>query len=282
VDAEPYFDFTSSFGHTNPSRGGAGKLRSVVERADRAELNARTAARISHDKVSKSTLTTSEVDHEERQVYVTVSVTNELQRYGLERMLAPLGVMKDPPLRTPPSAEITGVCKKHLEVVIFSLAELGAKVKYVFGEIDESCRKIIVLLDSADPYQVSRAADIRCHGYIDIQGLSTAIIGDALEKVSRGDVPIPKRLADGLLTMARNRTGRGVPKTLDRLTLREKEVLFLLVEGLANKQIARQLSISQHGVKRLVGSVLAKLNSPNRTLAAVRALEMGLHPDTRG
>jgi two-component system, NarL family, nitrate/nitrite response regulator NarL len=245
VDAEPYFDSASSFGHTGPSRGGAGMLRPA----------------------------------EERQVCVTVAVANELQRYGLERMLAPLGVLKDLSLCTPPSAEIAGVCQKHLEVIIFSLAELGAEVKYSFDESDESCRKIIVLFDSADPYQVSRAVDIKCHGYIDIQGLSTAIIGDALEKVRSGDLPIPKRLADGLLTMVRNRTGRGVPKTLDRLTLREKEVLFLLVEGLANKQIARQLSISQHGVKRLVGSVLAKLNSPNRTLAAVRALEMGLNPD---
>jgi DNA-binding CsgD family transcriptional regulator len=36
------------------------------------------------------------------------------------------------------------------------------------------------------------------------------------------------------------------------------------------------LGISENGVKRLMGNILAKLNSPNRTLAVVRALETGL------
>jgi two-component system nitrate/nitrite response regulator NarL len=265
---------------TNSSRGGAGKVWPVVEHGDGAELNTRTAATISNDRVSKPTLTTSEVDPEERQVHVTVAVKNELQRYGLECMLASLNMTKDLSLCTPPSAELTEVCKKHLEVIIFSLIELDTKTKYAIDELDESCRKIVFLLDSTDLHQVSRAVDMRCHGYIDIQGLSSATISNTLKKIARGDVPIPERLADRLLTMVRNRTSRGRPETLHRLTPREKEVLFLIIDGLANKQIAKQLKISQHGVKRLVGSVLAKLNSPNRTMAAVRALEMGLHPDT--
>lgn len=49
-----------------------------------------------------------------------------------------------------------------------------------------------------------------------------------------------------------------------------------MAEGLSNKQAARRLQISEHGVKRLVGNVLAKLNCPNRTLAVVRAIEDGL------
>ncbi|MFI8951791.1 response regulator transcription factor [Streptomyces sp. NPDC053750] len=60
------------------------------------------------------------------------------------------------------------------------------------------------------------------------------------------------------------------------LTPRELEVLHLVAEGLSNKQAARRLQISEHGVKRLVGNVLARLNCPNRTLAVVRAMEDGL------
>ncbi|MFK0156900.1 response regulator transcription factor [Streptomyces sp. NPDC090499] len=60
------------------------------------------------------------------------------------------------------------------------------------------------------------------------------------------------------------------------LTPRELQVLRLVAQGLSNKQVSRQLQISEHGVKQLVGNVLAKLNCPNRTLAVVRAMEDGL------
>ena len=48
---------------------------------------------------------------------------------------------------------------------------------------------------------------------------------------------------------------------------------------MSNKQIARQLTISQHGVKRLVSNVLAKLNCPNRTQAVAVALTDGILTD---
>jgi DNA-binding NarL/FixJ family response regulator len=60
------------------------------------------------------------------------------------------------------------------------------------------------------------------------------------------------------------------------LTARELEVLQLVAQGLSNKQVSRELQISEHGVKRHVGCVLTKPNCPDRTLAVVRALEDGL------
>lgn len=60
------------------------------------------------------------------------------------------------------------------------------------------------------------------------------------------------------------------------LTGREDEVVRLLAQGLSNKQIARRLGISSHGVKRIVASLLLKLGAPNRTAAVVTALQTGL------
>lgn len=54
------------------------------------------------------------------------------------------------------------------------------------------------------------------------------------------------------------------------LTERESEVLGLLAKGLANKQIAVALGISEHTVKFHVSSIYTKLNVTNRT-EAVRA-----------
>jgi len=63
---------------------------------------------------------------------------------------------------------------------------------------------------------------------------------------------------------------------IEALTGRELEVLQLLAEGLSNKAIALQLSISDHTVKFHVNAIMGKLNAQNRTEAVVRATRLGL------
>jgi two-component system, NarL family, nitrate/nitrite response regulator NarL len=86
---------------------------------------------------------------------------------------------------------------------------------------------------------------------------------------------------EGWLVGPTQREGRPVgPPRRDRrspaLTAREIEALRLLAEGLSNKQIARRLGVSEHGAKRLVASIMVKLDSPNRTLAVAIAIRDGL------
>ena len=59
------------------------------------------------------------------------------------------------------------------------------------------------------------------------------------------------------------------------LTDREAEVLALLAKGLANKQIAVMLGISEHTVKFHVSSIYAKLKATNRTQAVREGLRNG-------
>lgn len=62
----------------------------------------------------------------------------------------------------------------------------------------------------------------------------------------------------------------------ERLTSREQQVLQLLAEGLPNKNIARQLAISEHTVKFHVNAIMTKLGAQSRTEAVVRATRAGL------
>lgn len=62
------------------------------------------------------------------------------------------------------------------------------------------------------------------------------------------------------------------------LSERELEVLHLIAEGAANKDIAEQLFIAVSTVKKHVGNILVKLDTPNRGQAVVRARELGLLP----
>jgi len=68
------------------------------------------------------------------------------------------------------------------------------------------------------------------------------------------------------------------PDSPEALTERETEVLKLLARGKANKQIARELFISEKTVRSHVHSILAKLNVRSRTQAALYAVRVGLVP----
>jgi DNA-binding NarL/FixJ family response regulator len=66
------------------------------------------------------------------------------------------------------------------------------------------------------------------------------------------------------------------PESPETLTERETEVLRALARGLSNGEIGEELVISEATVKTHVSSILAKLNLPSRTRAALYALKIGL------
>jgi two-component system, NarL family, response regulator LiaR len=66
------------------------------------------------------------------------------------------------------------------------------------------------------------------------------------------------------------------PERVESLTKRETSVLKLVAEGLANKEIARRLSISEKTVKAHLNNVFAKLDVHSRTQAALEAIRSGI------
>ncbi|MCL6580572.1 MAG: hybrid sensor histidine kinase/response regulator transcription factor [Firmicutes bacterium] len=72
----------------------------------------------------------------------------------------------------------------------------------------------------------------------------------------------------------------GAPPGFEELTLREREVLALVGEGLTNREIARRLFISEKTVRNHLGAVIRKLGLSDRTQVALAA--RGLGSGTRG
>jgi len=100
-------------------------------------------------------------------------------------------------------------------------------------------------------------------------GASSREIGLAIEAVAAGlIVTHPEALdsANGAIPAA----------TPGPLTHREVEVLRMLSEGLANKEIAWRLKISEHTVKFHVSSLFQKLNASSRTEAVTMGVRQGL------
>jgi NarL family two-component system response regulator LiaR len=67
-----------------------------------------------------------------------------------------------------------------------------------------------------------------------------------------------------------------LPASPEPLTAREDEVLTLVAHGLANKEIARRLSITEKTVKAHLTNVFGKLDVHSRTQAALHAIKSGL------
>lgn len=92
----------------------------------------------------------------------------------------------------------------------------------------------------------------------------------AIKAAAAGQVQLSPAAAARLMRQVR------APESPDELTPRELEVLRLLAEGLANKEIARDLGIGEKTVKTHVSSILSKLGVLSRTQAALQAVRMGL------
>jgi DNA-binding NarL/FixJ family response regulator len=88
----------------------------------------------------------------------------------------------------------------------------------------------------------------------------------ALRAVAAGQRWIPNEVANRLAS--RN--------TFESLTPREVQVLNHLAKGLANKEIADVLNISEHTAKDYLKSILAKLRVADRTEAVTAALQRGI------
>jgi two-component system, NarL family, response regulator LiaR len=92
----------------------------------------------------------------------------------------------------------------------------------------------------------------------------------AIKAAAAGQVQLSSQAAARLMREVR------APESPESLTERETAVLRLLAQGLSNKEIAQVLTIGEKTVKTHVSNILAKLNVPSRTHAALYAVRMGL------
>lgn len=141
--------------------------------------------------------------------------------------------------------------------------------------VKESSVRVLLLLEDADNIEIAEAACLDPGGFLVERGLTTSILLTALRQTVSWQVPMAPQVTSEMLAELQNPNRISV-LGLNQLTPREQETLKLLVEGFSNKQIAHRLGIGINGAKRHVANVLAKLNCPNRTLAATEAVRLGV------
>lgn len=127
---------------------------------------------------------------------------------------------------------------------------------------------VLVLTSYSDNERILDALDAGAVGYL-LKDADPDDVLTGIRAVSRGESPIHPKAARALLG-ARSAGGR------PQLTAREVEVLTLVRDGLANKQIAKRLEISERTVKAHLTSAFSRIGVSDRTQAALWAQRNGL------
>jgi DNA-binding NarL/FixJ family response regulator len=134
--------------------------------------------------------------------------------------------------------------------------------------------RVIMLTTYDDDEYLARALGGGAHGYL-LKSASDESVAEAIRAVHRGERVITPALTSKVL---------GQFETLSRIQSRlvsqmgddEVQILRLIKEGATNKQIARQMFLSERTVKRRVQDLLRKLNVPTRAQAVIEATKRGL------
>ncbi len=134
--------------------------------------------------------------------------------------------------------------------------------------------RVVVFTSFSDRERIMQALDAGAIGYL-LKDAEPEEIHAALRAAARGDAPLAPRAAAELLA---ERQVRAPADAMD-LTAREREVLTLVVEGLANKQIARRLGISEKTVKGHLTNLFQRIGVADRTQAALWAERNGILRD---
>ena len=143
----------------------------------------------------------------------------------------------------------------------------GLGVAREISRLDDA-PKIMMLTLHDDPDYVRAALDAGATGYV-LKDASLDELCEAARQVIAGGTAIPAGLLASLLARPERRNDDAV--ALSRLTPRERAVLDHVAQGMTNKVIARELSISPATVKAHVERLIAKLGVTDRTQAAVLA-----------
>ncbi|MEX2160646.1 MAG: response regulator transcription factor [Anaerolineales bacterium] len=130
---------------------------------------------------------------------------------------------------------------------------------------------VLLLTDDAHASRTLASLPVRAWGLLPPDATEEELLA-AVFAVHEGLLAAAPALMQPLLGPALSLDERDA----EELTQREGEVLRLLAQGLANKQIAVRLGISEHTVKFHVSAVYAKLGVTSRTEAVRRGARLGL------
>jgi two-component system nitrate/nitrite response regulator NarL len=209
---------------------------------------------------------------------------NEIFRQGLIRVLSQAGCKEC--LGFESSEEMEKVAEPSWSDSLF-LVNFGQEVGSVARgvallKVRRPRSRVVVLSEDYSHRQILEAIKAGASGYV-LASMSGKALVKSLEVIALGEHVIPGQALQLLMAGAGGDIGLAIRATSRRscapvglLSARELEVLGCMSQGMSNKLIAREWSISEATVKVHVKAILRKIRVKNRTEAALWAREHGI------
>ncbi len=174
---------------------------------------------------------------------------------------------------------IKAVSKEKFDLIIIDLGMPDMEWQEGLGKVIEKKAdetRIIVLSASEDFSDIRGTLDLGIAGYIPKRSETKTLL-NALKLVIDGGTYLPPAMLQTKNSGCQE-TKKSIKTSIEKakLTPRQNQVLQLLSEGLANKQIAYEMGVSEATVKLHINALLKALKVTNRTQAVITAQKMGL------
>jgi NarL family two-component system response regulator YdfI len=208
-------------------------------------------------------------------IRVFIVAASPLSRESLQSLLSARGVEV---VGSGPSLESLWDQPPDVEVDIVLVEASGGQFEEMIDSLNQSQLSseaaIVVLSDRFEPGRL--AAALRAGVRAVLPGdMSPDQVVAGLEGAAAGLIVLHPAGVDAMFPAAEP-ASNPFAELIEPLTPRESEVLQMLASGMANKEIATRLAISEHTVKFHVASILGKLGAASRTEAVTLGIRRGL------
>jgi DNA-binding NarL/FixJ family response regulator len=141
--------------------------------------------------------------------------------------------------------------------------------------------RLIVIGPAGDDELVLNSIIAGARAYLDLNA-GPEMVRMAIEVVTEGSIWAPRRLLSKLIDRLLKVSDPGLPAAVPKLTIRERQVLELILMARSNREIASQLGIEERTVRAHLGRLMRKAGVDNRIKLSMSARSLFMLPHGSG
>jgi DNA-binding NarL/FixJ family response regulator len=204
-------------------------------------------------------------------IRVVIADDHRVVRVGLEQLLGTFDDVDIAGVATNGEEAVERCAAEHPDVALIDIEMPGMDGVEATRRIRSVSpgTSVVAFTSFSDRERIVGVLDAGAVGYL-LKDAEPMELHDAILAAARGEAPLDQKAAAEILAE------RSAAAPAERLSGREREVLVLVAEGSANKQIARRLGISEKTVKGHLTNIFQTLGVRDRTQAALWAERHGL------
>jgi two-component system, NarL family, nitrate/nitrite response regulator NarL len=173
------------------------------------------------------------------------------------------------------SQDVVQICAgAHPQIIIVDLNMPGDAYSAIAAGIKISPETKVITFTAATGVDAAvRSLDAGASGYV-LKGSSSKELIQAIAAVESGEIYITQNFASRVITALRDTSLRRKAAEAVKLSVREHQIVRLLLHGKTNKEIATMLQISEKTVKHYMTELMQKLQVRNRVEAVIAAQKL--------